>query len=78
MERTSRQQENRRMKAAVDAILCFNNCNIGDGVFESDSLNNFQLLLSTFIAVADLEGVLWVPWNPPFEGLPSYLLFAQT
>ena len=37
-ERTSRQlQENRRMKAAVDAILYFNNCNSeGNWVFESD------------------------------------------
>ena len=28
----------------------------------------------------DLEGVLWVPWNPPFEGLPSCILSksAQT
>ena len=25
-------------------------------------------------AVADLEGVEWVPWNPPFEGLPSRIL----
>jgi len=23
-------------------------------------------------AVADLEGVPWVPWNPPFEELPSF------
>ena len=22
--------------------------------------------------MADLEGVPWVPWNPSFEGLPSF------
>ena len=36
--------------------------------------------MSTSRAVADLEGVPWVPWNPPFEGLPSRILSksAQT
>ena len=30
--------------------------------------------------VVDLEGVPWVPWNPPFEGLPLHILSksAQT
>ena len=25
--------------------------------------------------MADLEGVPWVPWNPSFERLPSFLLY---
>ena len=28
--------------------------------------------LAEDISVADLEGVPWVPWNPPFEELPSF------
>ena len=28
-------------------------------------------------AVADLEGVHWVPWNPSFEGLPLKILCAN-
>ena len=28
-------------------------------------------------AVADPEGVHWVPWNPSFEGLPSKILCAN-
>ena len=29
------------------------------------------------VAVADLEGAQWVPWNPSFEGLPSRILCAN-
>ena len=27
--------------------------------------------------VADLEGVPWVPWNPPFAGPPLFLLLIS-
>jgi len=36
--------------------------------FHSDSISSLG------ITVADLGGVLWVQWNPLFEGLPSFKL----
>ena len=30
----------------------------------------------TTAPVADLKGVPWVPWNPSFERLPSFLLYT--
>ena len=47
-------------------------------LFKSAAFKTFNTRLSEeqvpkeAYPVADLEGVPWVPWNPPFEELPSF------
>ena len=35
-----------------------------------------SMVVRAWLSVADLEGVPWVPWNPSFERLPSFLLYT--
>ena len=41
------------------------------------SYRDVYLYSTQTLAVADPEGVHWVPWNPSFEELPSKILCAN-
>ena len=60
--------------------LALHLANLHDGV--SDSLEVAAVAIGSPVddvelcAVADLEGVPWIPWNPSFEDPPLFLLLT--